>query len=83
MRHRLHALHPAPDVRRRGAVEEVGDAGVLAAGGAEHRLGLRLAVGPPDVLHVEDGQHHALGVAQGQTVAGRELLDERLADVEG
>ena len=40
---RLHALGPAPDVRRPGAVEELGDAGMLPVGGAEHRL--RLAVG--------------------------------------
>ena len=82
VRHRLHALDPAPDVRRPAAVEEVGDAGVLAVGGAEHRLGLRLTVRTPDVLHVEDGQHHALGVAEGQAVAGRQLVGQRFADVE-
>lgn len=42
-----------PDVRRLAAVEEVGDAGVLAAGGAEHRRSLRFAAGVPDVLDVE------------------------------
>ena len=69
-RHRVHALDASPDVRRRGALEEVGGAGVLAVGGAEHRLGLRLAVGAPEVLDMKDGEHHALGVAQGQAVTG-------------
>ena len=54
------------------ALVEVGDAGVLAVGGAEDRLGDGLAFALPGLLDFERREHDAFGVAQRQRRAGAE-----------
>ena len=78
----LDALEPAAHVERLGLVEQEVDAGVLGVRGPEDLLGLGLAVGLPDVLDVEDGQHDALGIAQGELAPGSSVGGELLVDVE-
>ncbi len=46
-------------------------AGMGFAGAVEDRLGLGLPIGLPDVFDVQHGQHHALGIAQGDLAAAR------------
>jgi hypothetical protein len=55
---------PAADVVGMAPLEQVGDAGVVGAAGPEDLACLALAVGLPDVIDVQHGQHHALGIAQ-------------------
>jgi hypothetical protein len=66
-----------------GALEEMGDTGVLAVEGAVDRLCLGLPVELPHVVDREDRQHGALGVAQRQGLALLQLLRHLLGDVEG
>ena len=50
---------------------------------AEDGFAFGLAIGLPDVFDVEDGEHDAFGIAQGDLGAARlELLGEFLGDVE-
>ena len=50
---------------------------------AENGFGFRRAVGLPDVFDVQDGEHDAFGIAQGDfAAAGLELLREFFGDVE-
>ena len=73
----LHPLQAAADGDRVGLLEQVGDAGVLGVGGAEGRLGARLAVGLPDLLDVQGGEHHAFGVAQREHASARRAACRR------
>ncbi len=63
-------------------LQEVSDTGVLAVRRAEDALGLRLAVGLPDVRYVERRQHHALGVAQRQAGAPTDRSRDGLRNIQ-
>lgn len=56
---------------------------MVGRGGAVDRLCLSVVVGGPDVLHVDDGQRHPLGIAQGEAVPVPEPPGQVLGDVEG
>ena len=66
----LQALHAAAEVHRLALVHQIVHGRVLGAGSAEHALGFALAVRLPDVGDLNDGQHHALGIAERDGGAG-------------
>ena len=82
VRRKLDALERAAHVDRMRLMHHVEDGGVLDAGGSEHRLGLGLLVRRPHVRDGHYGQHHALGVAERQAVAGLQAVGDLLGDVE-
>jgi hypothetical protein len=45
-------------------VDDVIGAGMRGAGGIEHGLSFGFAIGLPDVIYTEDGEHDAFGIAQ-------------------
>ena len=57
-------------------------AGCVGVVRAEDLLGLALAIRFPDVFDVDDGEHDAFGIAEGDVVARLELLGELLGDIE-
>ena len=79
----IETLDPTADVPAVRPLKEIGDAGMLRVGGAEHRLRLTFEVGLPDVVHVHDGQHHAFTVAQGEHGTLGEAMCSLLVHVEG
>ena len=66
VRHRLQAGERAAHVPRLCPLQQLRHTGMVRVRRAEHGGGLRLAVRPPHVLHVQRGQHDAFRVAQRQ-----------------
>jgi len=84
MARELEAFEPAANIPRVAAVHQVGNARVGDAGAVEDGFAFRLAIGLPDVLDMEDGDHDAFGIAQGDlAAAGLKCFGESLRDVEG
>ncbi len=55
---------------------------MLSAHGPENALGLALAVGFPNVLNMEDSEHDAFRIAEGDVGAGLQFVGKFLGDVE-
>ena len=66
---RLHSFDFSADVPGIRFVDGVVGAGVGAADGTENGLGFGFFVGLPHVFDVEDGEHYAFGIAQGDLAA--------------
>ena len=71
MARELQAFKAPTDVPRIAAVHQVSDAGMRHARGLEDGLAFGLAIGLPYILDMEDRDHHALRVAQGDFGAAR------------
>ncbi len=83
MRRNLHAFDFSADVPRIRLIDGVIGAGMRRAGAGKNRFSFGFAIGLPDVLHVQHGEHHAFGIAQRDLAAARrELLGEFFGDVE-
>ena len=83
MARELETFKAASDIPGIAPVHQVGDAGVSCAGAVEDGFAFRLAVGLPDVFDVQDGDHDAFGIAQGDlAAAGLEGFGEGLGDIE-
>ena len=61
-------------------IEQIVDARVRIARGLEYRFGLRFLVRLPDFFNVQNGEHHALSIAQRNRAASRL---QRLGEVFG
>ena len=80
---RHDALEPAPDAGPVGRLQQLVDTRVLRAPRAVDGLRLETSIGPPDGLHPQRRQHHALGVAQRQEVVDPQPAGDVVIDVEG
>ncbi len=84
MTRELEAFEAATDIPGMASVHEVSDAGMGRARAVEDGFAFRLAIGLPDLLDVQDGNHDPLGVAQGDLrAAGLEGFGKGFSDVEG
>src|SRR5260221_7390499 len=84
MARELEPFEAASDIPGIAPVHQVSDAGVGHAGAVEDGLAFGLAVRLPDVLDMENRDHHAFGIAQGDlAAAGFERFGEGLRDIEG
>ena len=80
----LEALEPAADVPGIASVHQIGDAGMGDACAVKDGFAFSPTIGLPDVLHVQNGDHDALGVAQRDLGAtGLEGLGEGLRNIKG
>ena len=83
MARELQAFETAADVPRVALVHQVGDAGMRVARAVEDGFSFGLAIGLPDVLDMQDGDHDAFAVAQGDlAAAGLEGFGKGFGNVE-
>src|SRR5205807_7996847 len=61
---RLNAFYPASHIPWMRLVEQIIDAGMGMARASEYRFRLLLFIWLPDFLNMQNGEHHALGIAQ-------------------
>ena len=79
---KLQTFDFASHVPIRWLAQQMGDTWVRQTGRPENRLRLGGAVGLPDISHVEDGDHDALGVAERELGSDALIARHRLAHVE-
>jgi len=79
----LKAFEATADVPRIASIHQISDTGVSNARALEDRFTFGLTVGLPDILHVENSDHDALGIAESDLAAtGFEGFGEGFSDVE-
>ncbi len=84
MRRDLRAFDFSANVPWIRLVDGVIGAGMGGAGTGEDGLGFGLAIGLPNIFHMQDAQHDAFGIAQRNFAgAGRKLLGKFLGDIQG
>src|SRR6266446_10838372 len=61
---RLNAFYPASHIPWMRLVEQIIDAGMGMARASEYRLCFSFFIRLPDIFDVQNGEHHAFGIAQ-------------------
>ena len=84
MARELEAFEAAADVPGIASVHQIRNAGMGDARAVENGFSFGLTIGLPDVFNVQNGDHDALGIAQGDLgAAGVQGLGEGFRNIEG
>src|SRR5690349_12385299 len=83
MARELQTFESSADVPWIAAVHKITDSRMHHARRLEDRLGFGLPIGLPDILDMEDRDHHAFSIAQGDLRASRfQRFGESLSNIE-
>jgi hypothetical protein len=78
----LNALQPPSYIPRVSPLKHVLNPGVNRVGGSVHRLHLRHSIRPPNLIHMQGGQHDAFGITQSERLAWADGLGEILSNIQ-